>query len=116
MVTLRSFRRSLSKMGADLFEDYVCIKYADILAQSEYMREQKLANLEQLKVYYQQIMEQEQCLTLKDLAVTGKDLMEQGMEPGKEMGKMLNTLLDHVLENPELNNRESLLALAETLR
>ena len=62
------------------------------------MREQKLANLEQLKVYYQQIMEQEQCLTLKDLAVTGKDLMEQGMEPGKEMGKMLNTLLDNVLE------------------
>lgn len=116
MVTLRSFRRSLSKMGADLFEDYVCIKYADILAQGEYMREQKLANLEQLKVYYQQIMEQEQCLTLKDLAVTGKDLMEQGMEPGKEMGKMLNTLLDHVLENPELNNQESLLALAETLR
>ena len=38
------------------------------------------------------------------------------MKPGKEMGKMLNTLLDHVLENPELNNRESLLALAETLR
>ena len=61
-------------------------------------------------------MEQEQCLTLKDLAVTGKDLMEQGMQPGKEMGKMLNTLLDHVLENPELNNRESLLALVESLR
>lgn len=116
MVSLRSFRRSLSKMGADLFEDYACIKYADILAQSEYMREQKLANLEQLKVYYWQIMEQEQCLILKDLAVTGKDLMEQGMQPGKEMGKMLNTLLDHVLENPELNNRESLLALVETLR
>lgn len=116
MVSLRSFRKSLSKMGADLFEDYTCIKRADTLAQSEYMREQKLANLEQLKMYYQQIVEEEQCLTLKDLAVTGKDLMEHGMKPGKELGKMLNTLLDHVLENPELNNRESLLALAETLR
>lgn len=111
--TLRSFRKSLSKMGADLFEDYTYIKRADILAQSEYMREEKLANLEQLKLYYGQILEQQQCLTLKDLAVTGKDLMEYGMKPGKEMGEMLHYLLECVLEDPELNSRDHLFSLVD---
>lgn len=111
--SLRSFRKSLSKMGADLFEDYAYIKRADILAQSEYMRREKLENLEQLKLYYGQILEQQQCLTLKDLAVTGKDLMEYGMKPGKEMGEMLHYLLDCVLEHPELNSREQLFSLVD---
>lgn len=109
--TLRSFRKSLSKMGADMFEDYVYIKRADILAQSAYMQEQKLANLEQLKIYYRQILEQQQCLSLKDLEVTGKDLIEQGMKPGREIGDMLHYLLECVLENPEQNQRDTLLKL-----
>lgn len=109
--SIRSFRKSLSKMGEDLFPDYVFIKRADTLAQSEYKREEKLDNLELLKDYFEQIKEQQQCLTLKDLAVTGKDLMEQGMQPGKELGEMLHYLLDLVLEEPQLNNKEKLLCL-----
>lgn len=109
--SLRSFRKALSKMGAELFADYMYIKRADILAQSAYMREQKLANLEQLKQYYQQILEQQQCLSLKDLEVTGRDLIGQGMKPGKEIGDMLNYLLECVLENPEQNQKDTLLKL-----
>lgn len=111
--TLRSFRKSLSKMGVDLFEDYTYIKRADTLAQSEYMREQKLANLEQLKIYYRQILEQHQCLTLKALEVTGNDLIGQGMKPGKELGEMLNYLLEYVLERPEENRKDILLKIAK---
>ena len=111
--SLRTFRRALSKMGADLFEDYSYIKRADILAQSEYMREEKLDNLDILKEYYRQIIEEKQCLTRKDLAVTGKDLMDHGMKPGKELGSMLDYLLECVLDNPELNTAENLLALVK---
>lgn len=114
--SLRSFRKSLSKMGADLFEEYVSVKRGDILAQSEYMKEEKLENLAILQEYYQQIMEEQQCLTLKELTVTGRDLMEQGMQPGKELGVMLNYLLEHVLENPEQNQKEILLELAKQKR
>ncbi|MCM1180875.1 MAG: CCA tRNA nucleotidyltransferase [Clostridium sp.] len=112
MPGIRSFRKSLSKMGPDLFPEYVEIKRADILAQSDFMRENKLENLAGLKAYYAQIMEEQQCLTLKDLAVTGKDLIENGMKPGRELGDMLSYLLDCVLENPERNKRETLLMLA----
>lgn len=110
--TLPSFRKSLSKMGEDLFEDYVKIKRADILAQSEYMRQEKLDNLAALEAYHTQVLEQAQCLSLKDLAVKGKDLLEIGMQPGKELGATLNYLLNCVLENPELNTTQTLLKLA----
>lgn len=111
--SLRSFRKALSKMGADLFEDYSKIKMADTLAQSEYMREEKLKNLQVLKAYYQTIIEEQQCLSLKDLAVTGQDLIGQGMKPGKDLGVMLQYLLEQVLEEPELNSKDRLLAIAK---
>lgn len=109
---IRSFRKSLNKMGPDLFGDYTDIKYADIMAQSDYMREQKLDNLEQLKKYYEQIREEQQCLTMKDLAVTGKDLIALGMAPGRELGMVLSYLLDVVLDEPEQNKKDTLLKLA----
>lgn len=109
---ISSFRKSLNKMGPDLFGDYTDIKYADIMAQSDYMREQKLDNLEQLKKYYEQIREEQQCLTMKDLAVTGKDLIALGMAPGRELGMVLSYLLDVVLDEPEQNKKDTLLKLA----
>ena len=116
LIKLRTFRRGLSKMGADLFEDYICLKRADILGQSTYMRQEKLDRLDVLRDYYTQIIEENQCLSLKDLAVTGKDLItELGMQPGKEIGTTLHTLLDRVLDEPSLNERNVLLDMARQL-
>ena len=112
--SLKSFRKALSKMGADLFEDFVKIKRADILAQSNYMREEKLENLACLEDYYRHIMEAQQCLQLKDLAVTGTDLIQNGMKPGREIGQVLSYLLELVLEDPEKNRKDILLQLAAT--
>ena len=111
--SLRSFRRSLSRMGADLFEDYAKLKRADILAQSAYMRETKLHNLDRLQIFYEQIMQQKQCLTLRDLAVSGKDLIASGMQPGRDLGQVLHYLLDCVLECPDNNQKDILLKLAK---
>lgn len=108
---IQSFRRALNQMGADLFEAYADLKRADILAQSDYMRDKKLENLEIIKGYYEKVLEENQCITIKDLAITGKDLMNLGMKPGKEMGSMLTCLLDIVLENPELNDKNTLINL-----
>jgi DNA polymerase-3 subunit alpha (Gram-positive type) len=49
-----------------------------------------------------------ECFKIRDLAVNGYDLKEQGLE-GIEIGKMLNTLLEKVIQSPELNNKEALL-------
>ena len=109
----KAFRRALSKMGMDLFEDYAYIKRADILAQSDYKREDKLKNLEILEEYYKEVVEQGQCVAVKDLAISGKDLIDIGMKPGPELGEMLKILLDKVLDDPELNEKDVLIGLAK---
>lgn len=108
-VTEKGVRRALSKIGEELFPLYLEVRRADVLAQSTYQREEKLADIDGVEVLYRRIVEAGQCVTLKELAVTGGDLIAAGMEPGKEIGQKLNSLLELVLEKPELNTREELL-------
>jgi tRNA nucleotidyltransferase (CCA-adding enzyme) len=61
-----------------------------------------------------EIRERGDPLTRSDLAVTGTDLMGLGVT-GPHIGETLATLLDRVLDEPALNTRETLLALARKL-
>ena len=54
-------------------------------------------------------------LSLKDLAVSGTELMASGIPPGKHMGIILNELLEAVLDDPSLNTRKKLLEIAEKI-
>ena len=73
------------------------------------MRKEKLEKLDALKALYQEILRDKECLTLKDLAVNGQDLMAAGVQPGKQIGQILNAMLQDVLEYPEHNDKEHLL-------
>lgn len=55
------------------------------------------------------------CLTLGDLAVNGSDLIKEKIASGKDVGEVLSRLLDAVIEEPELNEKEKLLAMAKNL-
>lgn len=109
---LRIVRRTVNKIGEDAFPDLFQVKRADILAQSDFMRREKLARLEKWQQLYREVMEKGQCVSLKTLAVTGSDLIEAGMKPGKELGDVLRQLLELVLEEPQRNTREYLLEQA----
>lgn len=56
------------------------------------------------------------CTSLKELAVSGSDLIAHGFEPGKTLGGIMDMLLDAVIEDPSLNTDEKLLELAEKFR
>ena len=103
-------RRAMNKIGEDIFPMLFPVKYADLMAQSAYKRQEKTDMLEKWKALYEQIVAQNQCVSLKTMAVTGSDLIAAGMKPGRELGIMLNTLLDLVLENPQNNTKEFLLS------
>ena len=62
------------------------------------------------------IRERGDCLSLKELAVKGQDLIAAGVKPGKEMGTMLHELLEHVLKVPQDNEKETLLKLLVDLQ
>lgn len=72
-----------------------------------------LTQIETIYKMYLQIVERGDCVTLKDLAVNGKDLIEMGMQPGEQIGEMLDLLLRVVIEKPIENDRQVLLALVE---
>ena len=109
----KNVRRAVNKIGEDIFPLYMEVRRADVLAQSMYLREEKIRNLDEIEELYREILREKQCVSLKDLAVTGRDLIEAGMEPGKEIGVCLNELLQAVIEEPEMNVKEKLLAIVK---
>ena len=110
----KNVRRAMNKIGEDIFPYYMEVRRADVLAQSEYRRAEKLKNLDEVEQTYAEIIEKGQCVSLKELAVTGRDLIRAGMKPGKEIGEKLNELLNLVIENPEMNTKETLLNYIST--
>lgn len=67
---------------------------------------------EESKALFQKILAEGDCLTLKALSLSGKDLMEMGAPHGKELGSILAELLDMVLREPAKNTKEILTAQA----
>lgn len=104
-------RRAMNRIGEDIFAKLLIIKRADIMAQSEYRRREKLELVDAWDREYRGIVARGQCISLKNLAVSGKDLIAAGVKPGPELGTILQQMLDHVLEVPEDNTREKLLTI-----
>lgn len=111
----KNVRKAMNKIGEDLFPYYLEVREADTLAQSEYLREEKLQSIRDVRTCYEEILKRRECVSLKTLAITGSDLIENGMKPGKEIGVILNKLLETVIENPEYNQKEILLKMIEEI-
>ena len=69
-------------------------------------------NIVELKKRVEKCIESKSVLTLKDLAVSGNDLIAAGIPSGKHLGAILKELFDTVTESPDMNDREKLLNVA----
>lgn len=67
------------------------------------------AQAERLQELAGEIRRAGDCISLKELAVTGRDLIDAGVKPGPEIGERLNRMLEEVLRCPEHNTKEYLL-------
>lgn len=108
-LTPAGVRQAIVRIGEDLFPLLLEVKEADMLAQSTFRREEKKAHIGRVRELYAEILEHKDCLTLRDLAVNGNDLISYGVRPGKEMGRILHEMLEDVLAEPSHNDREYLL-------
>lgn len=105
-------RLMMSKIGEDMIPALLAMKYADTMAQSDYCREEKLAYIKEYEDLYHKIQREGQCISKRQMAIGGQDLIALGMKPGKAMGALLDSLFDEVLKHPEWNTREKLIELA----
>lgn len=108
----RAVAKAVHSVGKELFPDLIKVKRADRMAQNPADIEEGLKYLDLLQGIYNEILSEEQCLNLKDLAVDGRDLIELGFVEGREIGQVLADLLENVLETPSLNNKADLLSMA----
>lgn len=106
--TPQNVRRAMNRIGVELFPYYLAVRMADVKAQSPYRRRRKIENIVAMRELYQEALINDQCVTLRQLKVSGRDLLKLGMQPGREMGDMLSELLEVVIDDPDMNDREKL--------
>ncbi len=105
----RAVRRAGAKIGRDMMPLLFLVQFSDILSQNPETFAPKLKRVMTALSLWQQILEEKPALELKELAVTGSDIIELGVKPGPEIGRILKGLLELVIEEPDKNNREFLL-------
>ena len=106
--TPENVRRAMNRIGVELFPYDLAVRLADVKAQSPYQKREKIENIVEMRRLYQEIIKKQECVTLRQLAVGGRELMDLGMKPGRELGSMLSELLEYVLDDPARNDKEIL--------
>ena len=102
-------KRWLNKLGSEhLLRCLIMLKYSDISGQAVKNIE-RLREVGELFTVLGDVIEQQACFSLKDLAVNGRDLIAAGMKPGKEIGAALDQMLELVLNDECANDKDALL-------
>ena len=103
-------RRFIARAGQENLEDLYRLRRADTYAFSG--KEGDASSLLLLVKRVDKIMAHSKALSIKDLAVSGNDLLGIGVPSGKKIGIILRELLETVLDDPAQNTREKLLEIA----
>ena len=107
-------RRWLNRLGEEDMYRLLQVKRADILAQTPELRA-RTEEIAYLSSMVDTILQEQQCFSLKDLAVNGRDLTALGIPPGPALGRLLDMLLGEVIDGTCPNEREALLQRARCL-
>lgn len=107
----KPIKRLLSKHGEDATRQLIELHKADTLGQSAICRH-RIAIFEEVSQMINEILQEESCFTLKDLAANGHDMMTLGFQ-GPTIGRVLQECLDAVLDEQIPNEHEALMAFAK---
>ena len=104
-------RRRVSRLGWETIESLLLLQESDMGSKGTGTPEE-MEQFGQLRAILAEIRAEDACLTVKDLAVNGNDLLSLGYQ-GKAVGEMLNALLEQVLDEALPNERDALLEYAK---
>ena len=109
-------KRLMSKTEPELF--YCLLRLKELSAGTLLYKENIKAsdepeNLTETRLLYEDILEKGEPVYLRELALTGGDLIKLGVKPGPELGRLLSELLDAVHREPAENNTADLSELVQ---
>ena len=109
----KALRRVLRRLGPDTTRLLYEVRRADALAHTPGLAARLIGQLEAEEALMREILAEENCFSVKDLAVSGRDMIALGLSPGPEIGAVLDALLEEVTDETVPNERGALLARAE---
>jgi tRNA nucleotidyltransferase (CCA-adding enzyme) len=103
-------RRFIARVGAENIQDLLSLRQADQIGSGFGSR----SDLNRFVIRINRVLDSEVALGIKDLKLNGNDLLKLfPIQQGPKVGIILNFLLESVLEDPQLNERKRLIALAK---
>ena len=108
----KALRRRLSRLGEEAFFRLLELQEADMSSKGTGVADSR-SDFAEIRQLARQLLREDSCMTLKQLAVDGHDLMKLGIPAGKELGRCLQILLDAVLEDTLPNEAPALLEAAK---
>ncbi len=96
-------RKIMSQAGNQLFPDLFDLQRAVASTLPEKEKEASFVRIKEYQKQWEGILERQECVYIKQLAITGEDIIQLGVPQGKQIGEILNYLLEQVIEDPEKN-------------
>jgi tRNA nucleotidyltransferase (CCA-adding enzyme) len=110
--TQKGARKFLNRVG-DHADDLLALRHADMFGKGTDEYQNSKTPVAHMRQLVEEARNQAAPTALSGLAVNGRDILALGIKPGPQIGQILESLMQQVIENPELNDREQLLALAQ---
>ena len=102
-------RRRLGQYGVEALSQLLALQKADCIGTGTHADDR----FTEISTLIDEILQEQACLTLRDLAINGRDLQKIGFAPGKEMGACLQSLLEQVQDETLPNEKAALLSAAK---
>ena len=102
-------RRRLGQYGIEALQQLLALQKADCIGTGTHSG----SRFAKITTLIEEILQEQACLTVKDLAINGNDLQNIGFAPGKQMGACLSFLLEQVQEEILPNEKDALLTAAK---
>lgn len=114
-VGAKYIRRWLNKIGPEQFKRLLDVRKADIMGQKYKYDKERIKKVEVIGRLLKEVLQEDECFSMKSLAINGNDLINIGYKSGKELGNTLNILLQMVIDDEILNEKEELLKIAASM-
>jgi tRNA nucleotidyltransferase (CCA-adding enzyme) len=104
----KSIRRLLNKFGKENIDLLFQLRRSDILSQNPKFKD-RIKDLDRMYKITKEIIANDECFTLKQLAINGNDLISIGISNGATIGKILDDCLNNIIEGNLPNDRTLIL-------